>query len=125
VLAVAIVACIFLFSAHTQWLGFDDRANTGFLRLLAKARTPWLTDVAGGIKAAGSGWGVTALGLAVVALIMVFRRWRHLLVSWAPCSSWRSPASGSTLAYPGRAPTASRSSATGAGTRRRLRRSPC
>jgi membrane-associated phospholipid phosphatase len=80
VLAVAIVACIFLFSAHTQWLGLDDRANTGFLRLLAKARTPWLTDVAGGIKAAGSGWGVTALGLAVVALMMIFRRWRHLLV---------------------------------------------
>ena len=79
-LAITIVACIFLFSAHTQWLGLDDRANTGFLRLLAKARTPWLTDLADGIMAAGSGWGVTALGLAVVVLIMIFRRWRHLLV---------------------------------------------
>ena len=76
-LAAAIVACIFLFSAHTQWLGLDDRANTGFLRLLAKVRTPWLTDVAGVIKAAAAG-GVTALGLVVVALIMIFRRWRHL-----------------------------------------------
>ena len=54
-LAVAIVACIFLFSANTQWLGLDDRANAGFLRLLAKVRTPWLTDVAGGIKAAAAG----------------------------------------------------------------------
>ena len=50
VLAIAIVACIFLFSARTQWLGLDNRVNTGFLRLLAKARTPWLTDVADGIR---------------------------------------------------------------------------
>ena len=50
------------------------------LRRLAGIRTPWLTDVANGIKAAGSGWGVTVLGLSVVALTMAFRRWRHLLV---------------------------------------------
>ena len=50
------------------------------LRLLAGMRTPWLTDVANGINGAGSGWGVTALGLSVVALTMAFRRWRHLLV---------------------------------------------
>jgi membrane-associated phospholipid phosphatase len=80
VLAVVIVACAFLFSAETPWLRADDRANTWILRLLAQARTPWLTDVAGAIKAAGSGWGVTALGLSVVALTMIFRRWRHLLV---------------------------------------------
>src|SRR5947209_782728 len=80
VLAVVIVACAFLFSAETPWLRVDDRANTWLLRLLAQVRTPWLTDVAGGIKAVGSGWGVTVLGLSVVALTMIFRRWRHLLV---------------------------------------------
>jgi membrane-associated phospholipid phosphatase len=50
------------------------------LRGLAGMRTPWLTDVANGIKVAGSSWGVTVLGLSAVALTMAFRRWRHLLV---------------------------------------------
>src|SRR5262245_57535204 len=80
VLAVVIVTCAFLFTAQTPWLRVADQTNTWILRLLAEARTPWLTDVAGGIKAAGSGWGVTVLGLSVVALTMIFRRWRHLLV---------------------------------------------
>ena len=79
-LAVAIVTCAFLFSNHTEWLRLDDRANTWLLRLLADARTPWLTGLASGIKEAGSGWGVTVVGLSVVALTMIFRRWRHLLV---------------------------------------------
>jgi hypothetical protein len=79
-LAVAIVTCAFLFSQHTAWLRLDDRANTWLLRRLADARTPWLTDIARGIKTAGSSWGVTAVGLSVVALTMIFRRWRHLLV---------------------------------------------
>jgi len=80
VLAVVIVSCAFVISAHTPWLGLGDRTNTRFLRLLAEVRTPWLTDVARAIKAAGSGWGVTVIGLSVVALTMIFRRWRHLLV---------------------------------------------
>jgi tRNA A-37 threonylcarbamoyl transferase component Bud32 len=50
------------------------------LTRLVAVRTPWLTDVADGINVAGSGWGATALGLSVVALSMVFRRWRHLAV---------------------------------------------
>jgi len=80
VLTVVIVACAFLISAHTPWLGLGDRANTWCLRLLAEVRTPWLTDLARGIKAAGGGWGVTVVGLSVVALTVLFRRWRHLLV---------------------------------------------
>jgi hypothetical protein len=74
------LAGAFLAAQHTPWLRIDDRASTWVLRQLAGARTPWLTDVANGINVAGSGWGVTVIGLSVVALTMAFRRWRHLLV---------------------------------------------
>jgi hypothetical protein len=74
------LAAAFVASQHTQWLRIDDRASTWVLRRLAEIRTPWLTDVANAIKVAGSSWGVTVLGLSVVALIIAFRRWRHLLV---------------------------------------------
>jgi hypothetical protein len=56
-LAVLIVAGAFLISESTPWLRLGDRAGTWFLRLLAEARTPWLTDVASAIKAAGSDGG--------------------------------------------------------------------
>jgi hypothetical protein len=80
VLGAAVIAGAFLASQHTPWLRVDDRFSTWVLRWLAGMRTPWLTDVANGINAAGSGWGATALGLSVIALTMAFRRWRHLLV---------------------------------------------
>jgi membrane-associated phospholipid phosphatase len=80
ILVALVVAGAFAASQHTPWLRMDDRASTWVLRQLAGIRTPWLTHVANGIKAAGTGWGVTVLGLSVVALIMAFRRWRHLLV---------------------------------------------
>jgi membrane-associated phospholipid phosphatase len=80
VLAAVVLAAAFVASLHTWWLRIDDRASTWVLRQLAGIRTPWLTDVANGINVAGSGWGVTVLGLSLVALTMAFRRWRHLLV---------------------------------------------
>ena len=80
VLAAVVLAGAFVASLHTWWLRIDDRASTWVLRQLAGIRTPWLTDVANAIKVAGTGWGVTVLGLSVVALIVIFRRWRHLLV---------------------------------------------
>ena len=79
-LAVVILASAFLISENTPWLRLGDQANTWFLHKLADVRTPWLTDIATAIKAAGTGWGVTVLGLSVVVLTMIFRRWRHLLV---------------------------------------------
>ena len=78
-LAAVILAGAILISESTSWRRTDDHVNTWILRQLAEVRTPWLTDVATGIKAAGTGWGV-AVGLSVVVLTMVFRRWRHLLV---------------------------------------------
>jgi tRNA A-37 threonylcarbamoyl transferase component Bud32 len=61
-------------------LRLDDQVNAAVLRLFARARTPWLTDVANGISAVCSGWGATVVGLSAVALTTAFRRWRHLLV---------------------------------------------
>jgi tRNA A-37 threonylcarbamoyl transferase component Bud32/membrane-associated phospholipid phosphatase len=78
--AVFIVAFAFVFSEITSWLRSGDQANTWVLLRLADVRTPWLTDVANGINAAGSGWGATVLGVSVAVLIMIFRRWRHLAV---------------------------------------------
>jgi hypothetical protein len=80
ILAVVSVAVAFLISEQTSWLRLDDRGNTWFLRLLADVRTPWLTDVANAINAVGTGWGATVIGLAVVVLTIIFRRWQHLFV---------------------------------------------
>ena len=80
VLGAVVLAGAFLASQHTPWLRLDDRFSTWVLGWLAGMRTPWLTDVANGINGAGSGWGVTVVGLSVVAATMAFRRWRHLLV---------------------------------------------
>jgi tRNA A-37 threonylcarbamoyl transferase component Bud32/membrane-associated phospholipid phosphatase len=79
VLAAIAVTIAFVASQHTQWLRIEDRASTWLLRQLAGIRTPWLTDVANAIKAAGTGW-VTILGASVIVLAVIFRRWRHLLV---------------------------------------------
>jgi membrane-associated phospholipid phosphatase/tRNA A-37 threonylcarbamoyl transferase component Bud32 len=80
VLAVVVLGGAFLVSQHSPSLRFDDRVSAWVLLRLAAIRTPWLTDIANGIKVAGSAWGVTVIGLTVVALTMAFRRWRHLLV---------------------------------------------
>ena len=80
ILAVVVLAGVIVISLRAPSLRLDDQANTAVLRLFARARTPWLTDVANGISAAGSGWGATVLGLSAVVLTMAFRRWRHLLV---------------------------------------------
>jgi hypothetical protein len=78
-LAAILVAGAFLVSERTPWRAALDRASTWILQQLATVRTPWLTHVANGINAAGLYWS-PAIGVIAVLLIMVFRRWRHLLV---------------------------------------------
>ena len=57
VLVAVSLAAAFVAAQRTPWLRVDDRAGTWVLRQLAVVRTPWLTDVANGINAAGSGLG--------------------------------------------------------------------
>ena len=80
VLAVVVLAGVVVISVRAPSLRLDNQVNTAVLRFFARARTPWLTGVARGISEAGSGWGATVAGLSAVVLIIVFRRWRHLLV---------------------------------------------
>ncbi len=80
VLAVVLLAGVIVILVRAPSLRLDDQVNAAVLRLFARARTPWLTDVAKGISAVCSGWGATMVGLSAVVLTMAFRRWRHLLV---------------------------------------------
>ena len=80
VLAVVVLAGVIVISLRAPSLRLDNQVNTAVLRLFARERTPWLTDVANGIYTVGSGWGATLLGLSAVVLTIAFRRWRHLLV---------------------------------------------
>ena len=65
---------------YDPWFRLADRADTAALRWMSGARTGWLTDAARAIKAAGSGWTIMVLGLGTCTALMIFRRWRHLLV---------------------------------------------
>ena len=80
VLAVVVLAGVIVISVRAPSLRLDNQVNSAVLRLFARARTPWLTDVANGMSAAGTGWAATVAGLSAVVLTIVFRRWRHLLV---------------------------------------------
>ena len=78
-LAAISVTGAFLVSERTPWRAALDRVSTWVLQRLAAARTPWLTHAANGINTVGLDWAPVA-GVVVVLLVMVFRRWRHLLV---------------------------------------------
>ena len=79
VLAAVIVTGAFLISERTPWRRLDDQVNTWLLRRLAAVRTPWLTDLARWITATAQTWHAW-IAVALVLLVVLFRRWRHLLV---------------------------------------------
>jgi membrane-associated phospholipid phosphatase/tRNA A-37 threonylcarbamoyl transferase component Bud32 len=80
VMVVASVTASIVVFRSTGFLSLVDRVDTWFLQRLADVRVGWLTTAARAIKAAGSGWAVTVLGVGNLAALLVFRRWRHLLV---------------------------------------------
>jgi membrane-associated phospholipid phosphatase len=79
-LVLMLVAASLLALHYDPWYRLGDRTDTAMLRWVANARVGFLTTLSRSIKAAGSGWFVEALGLGTVAALMIFRRWRHLLV---------------------------------------------
>ena len=54
VAVVVVLAGVIVILVRAPSLRLDDQVNAAVLRLFARARTPWLTDIANGITAAGS-----------------------------------------------------------------------
>jgi len=78
-LTAIMLANTFLISQNAPWLRIADHTSTWLLRQLGTVRTPWLTDLAAWINDAVITWHPVIV-VAVVLLVIVFRRWRHLLV---------------------------------------------
>jgi tRNA A-37 threonylcarbamoyl transferase component Bud32/membrane-associated phospholipid phosphatase len=57
-----------------------DVADHAVLDRVAAARTPWLTDVMKVIGFAATGWALQILWLANLIILLIWRRWRHLIV---------------------------------------------
>jgi tRNA A-37 threonylcarbamoyl transferase component Bud32/membrane-associated phospholipid phosphatase len=79
-LIVFVFVSTVLFLSFQPTVRFGDQVDTWGLKVLAHVRTPWLTHLMRAIKAVGSGWALTVIGLGTVSALMIFRRWRHLLV---------------------------------------------
>jgi membrane-associated phospholipid phosphatase/tRNA A-37 threonylcarbamoyl transferase component Bud32 len=66
------------------WLHFAtgplDHFDAAIIRSVTSTRTPRLDSWANHLNSSGSRWGLAILGLLTVALTIVFRRWRHLIV---------------------------------------------
>jgi hypothetical protein len=77
-LAVALVAFVLLGQPLVA-----ARFETWVLRSIASVRADWLTPVMRVLGAIGTGWSITILGWGLLALLIVFRRWRHLFTFFA------------------------------------------
>ncbi len=57
-----------------------DHIDGFFLRPAAELRTSWLNAFARWINTTTSQWGLAIVGLGTVVLLIVFRRFRHLII---------------------------------------------
>jgi tRNA A-37 threonylcarbamoyl transferase component Bud32 len=73
-----LIAWLVLTLAWQPAYRLSDRVDTAVLRLFAHLRASWLTPVVELVDRAGRGWSRTFVSLALVVLLLVFRRWRHL-----------------------------------------------
>ena len=57
---------------------FTDQVDAAVLRSIARLRVEWLSELLRGVDRAATGWTLFFIGMALVASMMIFRRWRHL-----------------------------------------------
>ncbi|CAN5162325.1 hypothetical protein BH18ACT4_BH18ACT4_06550 [soil metagenome] len=78
VLLVVVLPSVMLAVLHDPLAPLVDRIDSAILVEIAEVRTPWLTRAMSGVARVGVGWTVTAMAVTTLALLIGFRRWRHM-----------------------------------------------
>jgi membrane-associated phospholipid phosphatase/tRNA A-37 threonylcarbamoyl transferase component Bud32 len=77
--AVAVVAVWIVVTLVSDWAQqVTDSVDAAILRSLARHRTEWLSEMFRGIDRMATGWTMFVVAVALLATMLVFRRWRHL-----------------------------------------------
>jgi len=78
-IALAALAAWVVVNLVSSWgRRVTDAVDSAVLRVLSRLRTGWLTEVFRGVDRVATGWTMFAIALALLASMVVFRRWRHL-----------------------------------------------
>ena len=75
--AVLLILVLFFFQPLTNTF---DRFDAFRLRSIARLRTDWLTDWMLFVNGLGSRWTIRVLRWGTIAVLIGFRRWRHLFI---------------------------------------------
>lgn len=78
VLLVLLIAWVAFTFASPTARRLTDRFDAAVLRAVASARVDWLAHVARALDRAATGWVMFAVGVGLIALMVAFKRWRHL-----------------------------------------------
>jgi tRNA A-37 threonylcarbamoyl transferase component Bud32/membrane-associated phospholipid phosphatase len=78
---IAMVALVvwLIVTALSPWARrVTDQVDAAILRAFARLRSEWLSDFLRAVDRAATGWWMFGIAAALVVLMVVFRRWRHL-----------------------------------------------
>jgi membrane-associated phospholipid phosphatase len=74
-----VLATWMVVTVHSAWARrVTDNVDAAISRAFAGRRTAWLSDVMRAIDRTATGWTLSVAAIALLASMIVFRRWRHL-----------------------------------------------
>ncbi|MDQ3352586.1 MAG: hypothetical protein M3501_11570, partial [Actinomycetota bacterium] len=75
---VVLVAWVALMNASSTPRRLTDHIDAAVLRAIAAVRNDWTSPMARAVDRVATGWVMFIIGVGLVTLMVIFRRWRHL-----------------------------------------------
>ncbi len=75
---VVLVAWVALMNASSTPRRLTDHIDAALLRAIAAVRNDWMSPMARAVDRVATGWVMFIIGVGLVTLMVIFRRWRHL-----------------------------------------------